>query len=183
MGNSVGKSLSISFFIGAALLAVFGLTLQPDNPTDGTIQIALGVLMLGAGLFLRSGSSESRIAGLGAAGLVCAYGAYDLATGNGYVAGTIVAAFAFVRLMGAAAHFGPAAVGPSVGAPIPYGAPAAYPQQAYPQQAYPQAPQPAPSPFPAPWSPPTGGPAPVPAPAPVQPPPPIAHPPSDPRFG
>ncbi len=205
MGSSVGKSLSISFFIGAALLAVFGIALRPDNPTDGAIQIALGVAMLGAGLFLRSGSSESRIAALGASGLVCAYGVFDLGTGNGYVPGTIVAAFAFVRLISAEAHFGPAAARPPGGQPIPYGAPAAYPQQAYPQQAYPQqaypqqaypqqaypqqaypqTPQPAPGPTDAPWALPTGGPAALPAPeqpaAPVAPP--VVQPPSDPRFG
>ena len=196
MGSSVGKSLSISYFIGAALLAVFGLALRADNPTDGAIQIALGVAMLGAGLFLRTGSSASRIAALGAAGLVCAYGVFDLGTGNGYVPGTIVAAFAFVRLMGAEAHFGPATAGSPVGQPIPYGAPVRCPQQVYPQQAYPQQayPQQAtrsrrtpvhPSrhrPSPSPWSPPAGGPGPVPAPAPMPPPAPIAQPPVGPTL-
>jgi len=189
VGSSVGKSLSISYFIGAALLAVFGFAARQDTPTDGAIQIALGAVMLGAGLYLRSGTAQSWLPGLGAAACVCVYGAFDLFTGHGYVPGTIVAAFAFVRLMGAQAHFGPAAAAPAVGQPMTYGAPAGHPQQAYPQQPYPQAaypraayPQPVapPLPAPAPWSPPTGGVAPVPAP--VQPPPSL-QPPTDPRFG
>lgn len=195
MASSVGKSLSISYFIGAALLAVFGFAARQETPSDGAIQIALGVAMLGAGLFLRGGTAQAWLVGLGAAVCVCLYGAFDLFTGHGYVPGTIVAVFAFARLMGAQAHFGPSAV--AVGQPTPYGAPygaptpypqqaypqPAYPQQVYPQPAYPQPvyPQPAAPPLPAPWSPPAGGPAPAPAPA--QPPAPVVQPPSDSRFG
>ena len=206
MGSTVGKSLSVSYFIAAALLVVFGFSIRQDLPTDGALQIALGVVMLGAGLFLRGGTSQSWVVGVMAAGVVCLYGAYDLVTGNGYVPGTIVAVFAFARLMSAQAHFRPGAAGAPAGQPMPYGAPTGYPQQPYPAAAYPPAAYPQPAypevGYPQAAYPEVGYPqaaypqaaypqaayptppvaAPPPAAAPVQPPR-QPQPPADPRFG
>ena len=106
MGNAVAKALSISFFITAAILGLFGAATMGSNQGSAVAQLGLGVVMLGAGLFLRQGTAEARIAGLAAAALTSAFGAYELLTSHGYVPGTIVAIFAFARLAGASGAFG-----------------------------------------------------------------------------
>jgi hypothetical protein len=106
VGNAVAKALSISFFITAAILGLFGAATMGSNQGSAFAQLGLGVVMLGAGLFLRQGTAEARIAGLAAAALTSAFGAFELLTSHGYVPGTIVAIFAFARLAGASGAFG-----------------------------------------------------------------------------
>jgi hypothetical protein len=135
VGGSVAKSLSINFFITAALLALFGTAAVNTGAGGGPAQLALAAVMVGAGIFLRTGTPQSRVAGLAAAALTCAFGAFELVTGSGYVPGTIVAIFAFARLMGAEGGFdtmAPAGRQPSdFQQPPPYGAPPTYPQNPY----------------------------------------------------
>ena len=164
MGNPVAKSLSVSFFIAAAMLGLFGAVAIGTDKRSALIQIVLGVIMLGAGLYLRQGTAEARVAGLAASAATVAFGAYDMFTGHGYIPGTIVAIFVLFRLAAAGAAFGPSQ-------PTPLAGP--YPGQPYAQpgpQQYPAAP--APQPYAAPqYLPPA-----VTGPEPVLPPP-------DPRFG
>ncbi|HEY5032327.1 MAG TPA: hypothetical protein VIJ54_07640 [Actinomycetes bacterium] len=133
MGSQIAKSLSVSFFIAAALLGLFGAVAMGTDPGSAMAQIVLGAVMLGAGLYLRQGTAEARLAGLAACGVTSLYGAYCLFTGHGYVPGTIVAIFAFARLSSAAGAFVPQQAQAA--------APAAYAPQAYPGYAgYPPAP-------------------------------------------
>ena len=175
MGSPMAKSLSVSFFIAAALLGLFGAVAMGTDPGGALAQIVLGAVMLGAGLYLRQGTAEARLAGLAAAAVTSLYGAYCLFTAHGYVPGTIVAIFAFARLASAAAAFGPQQAQPA--------APTGYAQQAHPGYAvYPPAPgyQPAPGYAPAPGYQPAPGAPLASTPDPVLPNP--ASPP-DPRFG
>jgi thiol:disulfide interchange protein len=160
VGNAAAKNFSISFFISAALLALFGVSAMNTSQGNGMAQLVLGVVMLGAGLYLLSGTAEARLVALGAAAITIAFGAFELTTGRGYVPGTIVAIFVFARLSGAGAAFGPTTANH-------------HPQQAYPQaypqpqanaqpypQAYPQQPYGAPTGYAAPAVPPPTAPAP-----------------------
>jgi uncharacterized membrane protein YqaE (UPF0057 family) len=167
MGNAVAKSLSISFFIAAALLGLFGAVATGTDQRSAMIQIVLAVIMLGAGLYVRTGSAEGRLVGLAAAAGTTAFGAYDMFTGHGYIPGTIVAIFVLFRLASAGGHFGTDA-----------GQQSAPGQPAYPAQPYAQPyTQPYAQPYaqqPYPAQPPAG---------PVMPPPAAPVAPPDPRFG
>ena len=99
-GNQVSAA-STNFFITAALLALFGLAALNQSGPHGPLQLVLAVVMGAAGFLLRSGTAESRLIGLGAAGLTTAVGAVLLVTGAFYVPGTIIAIFALFRLAGA----------------------------------------------------------------------------------
>ena len=138
-GNQVSAA-STNFFITAALLALFGLAALNQSGPHGPLQLVLAVVMGAAGFLLRSGTAESRLIGLGAAGLTTAVGAVLLVTGAFYVPGTIIAIFALFRLAGAHSEAVQAVSGP---AHLPAHLPAQLP----------------------PWSPGQGAPVPPPAPA------------------
>lgn len=168
MGNPVATGLSISFFIAAALLGLFGAVAMGTDQRSAVIQLVLAVVMLGAGLYVRTGSAEGRVVGLAAAAGTAAFGAYDMFTGHGYIPGTIVAIFVLFRLASAGGHFSSGQQSGS-GQQPQYPTPPQYPAQPYAQpygQPYAQQPYPA--------QPPAGPVMPSPA-APVAPP--------DPRFG
>ena len=89
---------SVSFYICAAFLAIFGfLGLSSIDPGPAKIELLLAVVVLGAGLFLHSGAEQGRAVGMGVLAVVIAYGAWQLTQGA-YVPGTIVAGFALFRL-------------------------------------------------------------------------------------
>lgn len=99
MGRSCYAGISVNFFIAAAILLLFGLSTQNNGGPHGPLQLALAVVMAGAGVVLRtSRSAEARLAGLGAAGVTTAVGAFLTVTGQGYVPGTIVAIIALIQL-------------------------------------------------------------------------------------
>ncbi len=144
----MGKVLSTSFFICAAILFLFAFASLSDNPGIAWTQIALGALMTVAGVSLRTGTAAARWFGLAAAGTTTAVGAVALLSRHGYVPGTIVAIFALFRLADAGAYFGAGTPSqPAAGHPVP-GARliGGYPQgqvPGYPQgqvQGYPQVP-------------------------------------------
>jgi hypothetical protein len=101
MSNPIISRASTEFFIAAALLALFGVAALNNGGPHGPLQLALAVVMGGAGAFLRTGTPDARMVGLGAAGLTVACGAYALVFQSGYIVGTIIAIFALVRLWGA----------------------------------------------------------------------------------
>lgn len=99
MGRSCYAGISVNFFIAAAILLLFGFSTQNNGGPHGPLQLALAVVMAGAGVVLRtSHSPEARLTGLGAAGVTTAVGAFLTMTGQGYVPGTIVAIIALVQL-------------------------------------------------------------------------------------
>jgi hypothetical protein len=135
MGRSCYAGISVNFFIAAAILLLFGLTAQNNGGPHGGLQLGLGVLMAGAGFVLRSSHApEARLAGLGAAGLTSAIGAYLTVTGQGYVPGTIVAIIALVQLASVK-------VQPSPGPVVPMPAAPPLPGQPFGQQPYAAPPQ------------------------------------------
>jgi hypothetical protein len=135
MGRSCYAGLSVNFFIAAAILLLFGFTAQNNGGPHGALQLGLGVLMAGAGILLRSSNApEARLAGLGAAGLTTAVGAYLTVTGQGYVPGTIVAIIALVQLASVK-------VQPSPGPVVPMPAAPPLPGQPFGQQPYAAQPQ------------------------------------------
>jgi hypothetical protein len=95
--NQISAS-STSFFIAAAILVLFGLAGVNQQGLHGVLQLALAVLMAGAGFLLRTGTAEARLIGLGAAAVTVAAGALLLISGGYYVPGTIIAVFAVFRL-------------------------------------------------------------------------------------
>ena len=105
MGRSCYAGISVNFFVAAAILLLFGLSAQNNGGRHGPLQLALAVMMAGAGIVLRtSHSPEARLAGLGAAGVTTAVGAFLTATGQGHVPGTIVAIIALVQLASASPY-------------------------------------------------------------------------------
>jgi len=101
MSNPSISRASTEFLIAAALLALFGAAALNNGGPHGPLQIALAVVMGGAGAFLRTGTPDARMVGLGAAALTVACGGYALVFQGGYIVGTIIAIFALVRLWGA----------------------------------------------------------------------------------
>lgn len=101
MSNPCISRVSNEFFIAAALLALFGAAALNNAAPHGPLQIVLALVMGGAGAFLRTGTSDARMVGLGAAALTVAIGGYILVVENGYVVGTIIAVFALFRLWSA----------------------------------------------------------------------------------
>jgi hypothetical protein len=169
---------SVSFYICAAFLAIFGvLGLNAYDPGPAKVELLLAVVVLAAGLYLHSGAEQARTVGMVVLAGVIAYGAWQLTQGA-YVPGTIVAGFALVRL----ATAGSSTAAPQVGLQQAY-QPGYQPQQPYgyapgaPQQMYyGQQPLGQPAPYGAPPAAPYGAPQPYPA-----PPPPQTV--GDPRFG
>jgi hypothetical protein len=107
---------SVSFYICAAFLAVFGFVgLNSFDPGSSKIEIALAIVVLAAGLYLHSGAQNGRIVGLVVLGGVIAFGFIQLVSGH-YVPGTIVAGLALYRLAAA----GTVTSAPSSGYPPPY---------------------------------------------------------------
>jgi hypothetical protein len=156
---------SISFYVCAAFLALFGVIgLNGVDPGTAKIELLLALVVAGAGLYLHSGAEQARTVGLGVLAVVIGYGFWRLTQG-GYVPGTIVAGIALFRLATAGSTSpAPARTG-NPQAPVPqpyppgYGQPPAGPQQ---QIFYGQQPLGAPAPY--------GSPAPYAAPAPYAPP-------------
>jgi hypothetical protein len=101
MNNARITHASTDFFIAAGLLAFFGVAALRNGGPHGPLQLALAVVMGGAGAFLRTGTSDARMVGLGAAALTVACGGYSLVSHGGYIVGTIIAVFALFRLFGA----------------------------------------------------------------------------------
>jgi hypothetical protein len=151
MNNPAISRASTEFLIAAALLALFGVAALNNGGPHGPLQIALAVVMGGAGAFLRTGTPDARMVGLGAAALTVACGGYALVFQSGYIVGTIIAIFALVRLWGAGTQAqGPAqqlVIPPPASTPLaPFDAPDLYggppvapsggpPQTALPSQA------------------------------------------------
>jgi hypothetical protein len=120
---------SFNFFFAAVLLALFGAAAENNHTAHAHLQIALALLMGGAGAFLRTGTREARAVGLIAAGTTLAAGAYALVTENIYIPGTIIAVLALFRLwsVGSAALPAVPVVAPLPAGPLtPFGAPDAY---------------------------------------------------------
>jgi hypothetical protein len=101
MNNPCISRVSNDFFIAAALLALFGAAALNKAGPHGALQVTLAVLMGGAGMYVRAGTAEARVIGLGAAAVTVAVGCYVVIFGNDYVVGTIIAIFALVRLWSA----------------------------------------------------------------------------------
>ena len=92
---------SVSFYICAAFLAIFGFVgLSSVDPGSAKVELGLAVLVLAAGLYLHSGAEQGRLVGMVALGVVIAYGVWQLTQGQ-YVPGTIVAGLAMIRLASA----------------------------------------------------------------------------------
>ena len=109
MGRSCYAGISVNFFVAAAFLLLFGVAAQNNGGPHGPLQLVLAVLMAGAGVVLRtSHAPEARLAGLAAAGLTTAAGAFLTVTGQGYVPGTIVAIIALIQLASVNVRPGPA---------------------------------------------------------------------------
>jgi hypothetical protein len=89
---------SVSFCIVAALLVLFGVSAVNDGRPNGYLQIAMAVLMGGAGLFLLTGRAEARTVGLVAAGITVAAGIYSAVVDGIYIAGTFFALFGIYQL-------------------------------------------------------------------------------------
>ena len=150
MSNIRIRHASTDFFIAAALLALFGAASMNNAGTHGGLQIVLALLMGGAGAFLRGGTDEARLVGLGAAGLTVAVGGYALVAQNDYFVGTIVAVFAIFRLWSAGSPLAPKVAPMPPGVPVvPFDAPATYGGPTQPTPAPAQAPY-----YPAPAQPP-----------------------------
>ena len=126
MNNSVGARLGIHFFLAAGLLAVFG---GLNSSRDGAALIPsliLAAACVGAGLAVRTGTSNARMIGLVVAAGTVAFGVISLLAHH-YLPGSIVATVILVRLASAGDAF--------TGAPLP---PSPYPQAPYAQATYPQ---------------------------------------------
>lgn len=85
------RGRSGDFFIAAALLALFGFAATNGGGLHGGLQLVLAVVMGGAGVYLRTGTAEARIAGLTAAGLTVLVGGWLLVSGGFSVPGTTTA--------------------------------------------------------------------------------------------
>lgn len=101
MSNPSISRVSNEFFIAAALLALFGAAAVNNAAPHGPLQIVLALVMGGAGAFLRTGTADARMVGLGAGALTVAVGGYILVFENDYIVGTIIAIFALFRLWSA----------------------------------------------------------------------------------
>jgi hypothetical protein len=132
VSNQRIRQQSFSFFFAAVLLVLFGVAAENNQTPHAHLQIALALLMGGAGVFLRTGTPEARAVGLIAAGTTLGAGAYALVTENIYIPGTIIAVFALFQLWNVGTHQQPAArpaaqspAGPLTpfGAPDPYAGP------------------------------------------------------------
>ena len=145
MNSPVASRISIQLFVAAAFLAVFGALNSSQDGTSLVPPLLLAAVCCGAGFAVRAGTPNGRLIGLVAAVGTVAYGVISL-FGHHYLPGSVIAAFALVRLATSGAAF---AGGPST-YPAPAGGPAypqgqpAYGQPAYGQPAYGQ-PQPGPT--------------------------------------
>ncbi len=89
---------ALTFFVTAGLLFAFGVLHLATVPVVGGVELALGVLWVGAGLYLRTGAARARILGLVLAAATIAAGVAVFVLENRYLVGTIIAILALIRL-------------------------------------------------------------------------------------